>query len=298
MPVAQEGKSSVYSPVSRSVSPGPCLRLRSLLRRTLLAVFAAVLLSSSAFAQDLTNFTFAVFGDSRPGREHYSQVMRKLAADMATQRPILVLGTGDYIEGSSKPDTLAYQWQGFFLAIAPLQAFGTIPVALAPGNHDILGSNYNHRVFCQYFDAGYYSFNRGACHFILLDTEEPGASGRIGSKQLAWLKQDLAANRSAALTFVALHQPLYPVSVHIGSSLDQHPEERDALHALFAREGVDCVFAGHEHLFSRKEKDGVDYVITAGGGAPLYAQASRGGYYHYLLVTVEGGSYRVQVRKL
>jgi hypothetical protein len=258
---------------------------------------AALLPCFTAVAQQ-EQLTFAVFGDCRPGNEYYSLTLRKLAADMATQQPAFVLGTGDYIEGATTEAKLRWQWSGFFAGIAPLQALGQIPVALAPGNHDIGGSATYQRIFEDYFDGRYYSFNHGSYHIILLDTEELGLEGRIAGKQLAWLRQDLAANRSAALTFVALHRPLYPTGVHRGDSLDSNPAERDALHRLFVQEGVDCVFAGHEHLFNRQRKDNIDYVITAGAGAPLYARESGGGYYHYVLVICTGSTYRLQVRKL
>jgi hypothetical protein len=267
------------------------------LRPAVLFLTAIFVFCTWAGAQQDT-LTFAVFGDCRPGAEYYSPVMRKLAADMATQHPAFVLGTGDYIQGASDEAKVRWQWQGFFESLAPLQAFGKIPVALAPGNHDIRGSKTNQRIFEEYFDGRYYSFDRGKYHIILLDTEEPGFEGRIAGKQLEWLKQDLAASRGAALTFVALHRPLYPTGVHRGDSLDSHPDERDALHRLFVQEGVDCVFAGHEHLFNRQRKDGVDYIITAGAGAPLYASANHGGFYHYVLVIATGSTYRLQVRKL
>jgi hypothetical protein len=264
---------------------------------TLLALCTALCAFAPARAQqDAVNF--AVFGDCRPGDEYYSTALRKLAADMAMQRPAFLLGTGDYIQGASTEQKVRWQWQGFFVGIAPLQALGQVPVALAPGNHDIGGSLTNQRIFEEYFDGRYYSFDRGSYHMILLDTEEPGLQGRITGRQLEWLKQDLAASRGAALTFVTLHRPLYPVGVHRGDSLDSRPAERDALHRLFVQEGVDCVFAGHEHLFNRQRKDNIDYIITAGGGAPLYAEASRGGYYHYVLVMATGSTYRLQVRKL
>lgn len=263
-----------------------------------LLLLGAAALTCGPVAAQQDALTFAVFGDCRPGSDHYSTVLRKLAADMATQHPAFLLGTGDYIQGASDEARLRWQWQGFFIGIAPLQALGQIPVALAPGNHDIGGSKTHQRIFEEYFDGRYYSFNRGSYHIVLLDTEEPGLEGRIAGKQLEWLQRDLATSRSAALTFVALHRPLYPVGVHRGDSLDSRPAERDALHRLFVQEGVDCVFAGHEHLFNRQRKDGIDYVITAGAGAPLYAEASRGGFYHYVLVMCTGSTYRLQVRKL
>ncbi len=30
------------------------------------------------------------------------------------------------------------------------------------------------------------------------------------------------------------------------------------------------VFSGHDHLYQRGEVDGLDYIVSGGGGAPLY----------------------------
>jgi hypothetical protein len=48
------------------------------------------------------------------------------------------------------------------------------------------------------------------------------------------------------------------------------------------------VFLGHEHMYLRKTVDGIPHIIAGGGGAPLYAKDEDGGFYHYVLVTVDG----------
>lgn len=240
---------------------------------------------------------FAVFSDCQPGDAPFSPVMQAFARDMAAVRPSFVVGCGDYINGSSSETRVRQQWQGFFTAMAPLREAG-IRLAPAPGNHDILGSRRNLAIFEEYFGNSYRSFNAGPYHFIVLNSEVPGQAGRIAGEQVAWLKSDLARHRQATLTFVALHRPLFPVGVHIGESMDEHPRDRDALHALFAAEGVDVVFSGHEHLFSRHQRDGVDYVITGGAGGPLYARAARGGFHHYVLARLYGKDCRLALRKL
>ncbi len=243
-------------------------------------------------------FRFAVFGDSRPGTRAWSPVLHAIATEIGGLDVPFVLGTGDYIEGSSNQTTVRRQWDGFFTALAPLQASRAVPVALAPGNHDIMGVRRNAEIFLEYFERLYFSFDYESCHFIILDSEGLGQEGRIAGTQLQWLKQDLAAHRDAKFTFVALHRPLFPVDGHIGSSLDEYPTDRDALHALFVQQGVDVVFAGHEHLYNHQERDGVHYFITGGAGAPLYAAPERGGFYHYLLVTVEQTRFIIDVRRI
>lgn len=244
------------------------------------------------------DFSFAVFGDCRPGNRPYSPVLEVIATEMGRLDIAFVLGTGDYIEGSTNPAALRRQWEGFFTGLAPLQAQREIPVALAPGNHDIVGIRRNAEIYCEYFNKLYFSFDYGDCHFIILDTETVGSEARISGTQLQWLKQDLEAASDAKFIFVALHRPLFPVGPHIGSSLDRNPAERDALHALFVKHGVSAVFAGHEHLYNHQEKDGIHYFITGGAGAPLYAPPERGGFYHYLLLQVMGTTFTVDVHRI
>ncbi len=260
-----------------------------------------VILASSGWSQEEATgtFAFAVLGDSRPaGKAPYAPALERLCADIGQTGADLLLGTGDYIDGSSNQGVVRAQYSHFFQGLAPLQSSKRIPVAFAPGNHDIVGIPANERIFEEYFGHLYFSFNMGGCHFIVLNTDGAHTSGMVDDRQLQWLRADLAAREDALFTFVALHQPLYPVDGHKGSSLDAHPQRRDALHALFVEQKVDCVFAGHEHLYNHQEKDGVHYFITGGGGAPLYAAPDRGGFHHYLLVRIEGNRYEVIVRKI
>jgi len=57
---------------------------------------------------------------------------------------------------------------------------------------------------------------------------------------------------------------------------------------------VDVVFNGHEHNYERNEVNGVTYVVTAGGGAPLYPMQEREPTqvafaleYHFVLVEID-----------
>jgi 3',5'-cyclic AMP phosphodiesterase CpdA len=239
---------------------------------------------------------FCVFGDCRPdGNPGRLQITSRLAAGMAEERPQVVLGTGDYIDGNGGAAGNPRQLAAFFETLAPLQKYGEVPLAAALGNHDIpLGTE----TLRQSFGPAYYSFNIGTVHFVVLDTEQPGEIGRIDGRQWQWLVQDLEQAQGATLTFVALHRPLFPVDGHRGESLDKYPRFRDQLHRLFVQRKVTCVFQGHEHLYNRQERDGVVYVITGGGGAPLYASEMQGGFHHYLRVDAKDGRYSVVVKRL
>lgn len=243
------------------------------------------------------SFTFCVFGDCRTGgNPNQLRVLSRIAGAMAAERPQVVLGTGDYYDGDRDPAVCQQQLAQFLQALQPLQQLGPVALAAALGNHDLaVGAETLRRVF----GPAYYSFNIEQAHFVILDTEQAGEKGRITGKQWEWLVSDLqsAVLAGARYLFVALHQPLFPVDGHRGSSLDRYPRERDRLHALFVQTGVACVFQGHEHLFNRQDRDGVTYVITGGGGAPLYADELHGGFYHYLRVDVSPEQYTVAVKR-
>jgi hypothetical protein len=59
---------------------------------------------------------------------------------------------------------------------------------------------------------------------------------------------------------------------------------------------VDIIFSGHDHDYERGDADGIKYVVTGGGGAPLYTVNERLPFqlafepvHHYLRMRVEDG---------
>ncbi|MBD3289577.1 T9SS type A sorting domain-containing protein [candidate division KSB1 bacterium] len=111
----------------------------------------------------------------------------------------------------------------------------------------------------------YYSFNYGHAHFISLDTESPY---NPGTPQYEWLVQDLRSEmrNETMWTFVYFHKPPW------SEGWEGYPGEmnvRQHLVPLFEQYGVDMTFSGHTHNYERGILNGVCYIITGGGGAPL-----------------------------
>jgi hypothetical protein len=99
---------------------------------------------------------------------------------------------------------------------------------------------------------------------------------------------------------VVLHRPLFSTGQHGGN-----PALQRALAPLFQRYGVDVVFQGHDHHYERSEPiNGVTYVVTGGGGAPLRGAAGaawtavKESAYHYVTVQASPTRIRVVARRL
>ena len=228
-------------------------------------------------------FSFVVLGDNRSGDDVY----RHLIGMAMEHRPDFIMNTGDMIATPGDKEA----WAKFSEMSKPV----TVPYFLTVGNHDVhskvLGSEaiYKEQVNLP-GNKLYYSFVAGNSLFIVLDTCIGGQEKKITGEQYTWL-EDVLSNSNQKHKFVFLHHPLYSVprkGKHAGNSLDRYPKERDRLEALLMKNRVDFVFAGHEHLYLRQIVDGINHVISGGGGAPLYADEKDGGFHHFILVTIDG----------
>lgn len=209
---------------------------------------------------------FVVYGDMRaPGHAAHAQVV----AAILRERPTLVLNTGDLVAAGGEESA----WQRYFEITRSLGEVA--PVVPALGNHEayLAGSARSWALFglpSAGTDgvSGYASFDWGALHFVVLDTNH------LDSRQTAWLVRDLAAARRKhpRAIFAVCHEGPWSSGPHGGS----RAMERDLVPLLVAG-GVSLLFAGHDHLYERgigtvAGHPGValPYVVTGGGGAPLY----------------------------
>jgi acid phosphatase type 7 len=145
------------------------------------------------------------------------------------------------------------------------------------GNHDI--KTKNGMPYYDYFGEaagprglGYYSYNLGAWHIIALNSSV--AIDRK-SKQLKWLRKDLAENPSTC-TLAYWHIPLFSSGEHGGE-----PQLiRDAWWILHEA-GVDVVVNGHDHDYERfapqdpkgkaDPERGIRQFVVGSGGGGVYS---------------------------
>ncbi len=230
-------------------------------------------------------FTFAAYGDTRTNRDAHVRVLSAIKRE----NPKLIINTGDLVAKSSTE-----LWDEYFEDVCAKTNVGqSIPIYSSPGNHE-KGAMYFENVLMPHNNpensSAYYSFDYGNVHFISLNSEIPYDSL---STQYKWLVNDLQSEMSKKATFkIAFwHRPPYSSSSH-GSDLNI----RSVFSPIMESHGVDIVFNGHDHTYERsKAFNGTTYVVTGGGGAPLYDfkdentwTAYKEKTYHFCLISVEG----------
>jgi phosphatidylserine/phosphatidylglycerophosphate/cardiolipin synthase-like enzyme len=228
------------------------------------------------------SISFLAFGDSGTG----SAEQRQLADVMSRDAFDFALHAGDIAYGNSggTGDASYATYQSTLFDIynwLPSKPF--LPVE---GNHDSRPSNGDGRAYLDLFELPrngasaafpdhaerYYSYDYGPVHFVALDTEFAFQDTTRRAEQLRWLEADLAST-TLPWTIAVLHRAPYSSGGEHGSDLTV----RAAFGPLFERYGVDLVIAAHEHTYERTTpvREGasgsfVTYLVTGGGGAPLY----------------------------
>ncbi len=261
--------------------------------QTALFIIALVLVSNSSFAGSLREvalniekvksivspFQFAIIGDSRDGDKVYTQLLQHVLA----RKPKFILHLGDMVAIPSERT-----WKGFF----ELSKVIDVPFFPVVGNHDTgttrLGEEMYRKQFVFPEGRPYYSFRAGAALFVALDSET--GRGKILEDQWAWLENELSSSKEA-LRVIFLHRPLFLPSGSFkkGHAMDKYPADRDNLHRLFVKRNVQAVFQADDHRYDRTKKDEISYVISGGGGAPIWTLQEEGGYFHYLWLSMEKG---------
>jgi predicted phosphodiesterase len=195
---------------------------------------------------------FAVIGDTGTGGSAQYQVS-KLLNDARARFPYeFVIMMGDNMYGGQGPADFVKKFETPYKPIleAGIKFYATL------GNHDDPAQ----RFYKPFNMEGkrYYTFRKGDVEFFVLD------STYMTPAQLAWLK-DVLAKSDAKWKIPYFHHPLY-------SSGEKHGSEQDLrtlVEPLFIANGVDVVFAGHEHFYERLKPQNGIYYITEGGSAKL-----------------------------
>jgi hypothetical protein len=149
---------------------------------------------------------------------------------------------------------------------------------------------------------GYYSYELGSWHIVVLNTTCGGAGGcSASSPQGTWLAADLAAH-PAQCTLAYYHIPLF-------SSGGRAAQNSKALVQILQQAGAEVILTGHDHIYERfapQDADGVAtpngiraWVVGTGGanhtsipaGAAPNSEVIDTSSFGYLKLTLHPGSY-------
>jgi predicted phosphodiesterase len=221
----------------------------------------------TAPAANATSVKLFAYGDTRTNVGDHSTICAGMnsviAGDPAFQT--LLLHSGDWVESDSESNWTNEYFNRSYPA--QLQMEASMPIMGCLGNHETTGTGVT--IFDKYWPytyAGshYYSFDYGPVHIAVVDHET--TSYAAGSAQITWLANDLATS-TKKWKIVMFHEPGWCA----GGSHPNNATVQAAIQPLCEQYGVQIVFAGHNHYYSRAVVNGVHHVTTGAGGAPFYS---------------------------
>src|SRR5438477_5534306 len=205
-------------------------------------------------------FRFVAYGDNRTRHAVHRRVVEQILQHGV---PDFIIQSGDMVENGDD----SAQWPIFFDIEKDLLRQTAFFPAL--GNHE-----HHTQYFESIFHDGtpYYSFDWGNAHFIVLDSDVENAApyerGRsvYWNEEVRWLEEDLNQHQKADYRFVMAHHPPFTA---VGSRQGSNGH-MTALTPMLEKYHVSAAFFGHDHNYQHYLKNGIHYVITGGGGAPLH----------------------------
>jgi hypothetical protein len=207
-------------------------------------------------------FDFLVWGDNQNGPE----VFARLLEHMVAEGPSWAASVGDCVEWGLRD---LYRTQ-LLRPIHELASFA--PFLVAAGNHERLidfGGSLFEEYMAQPGDEHCFGYRYGEAFFVFIDTELSVAEG---SPQYACIEAALTSDaaRTATLRAALFHKPPR-VEYWAGFCYTGESSVREDLTPLFARNGVNIVFNGHNHLYAYTPPgaDGITWVTTGGGGGAI-----------------------------
>ncbi|MGD2278499.1 MAG: metallophosphoesterase [Candidatus Omnitrophota bacterium] len=229
-------------------------------------------------------FSFIVMGDNHSGLVFNDAATLKLIwhlnrEDRFRKVPIdFVFNTGDVsLDGK----------RAHFDAYKKMQKLIKWPVIAAIGNHD------DPELFKEYCGKKEFTFANRNSYFIVLDNEE----GQLNDAQFDWLEEKLNKGKEYDHIFIAMHKPPFDPYQQEWYNMDNSPWAY-RFRKLCGEYGVDMVFSGHKHMFQREVFDGVENIVTGGGGMLIEIPEADGGYIHYVRVMVNHDYVTYEVRKI
>lgn len=215
---------------------------------------------------DLTDdLVVAIYGDSRWG----DKIHKIIVNEISNFTPDVIVHLGDMVnKGNNLND-----WNLFFDITLPLRQEAYFQVV--KGNHENPDDYFRH-----FFGIDNYYSDFLDYRFIYLDLD-------IGLENI---KEFLLKNTTKK-TIVFLHYPIFTVGAYCNNS---YIKSLSTLHELFKNLEIKLVFSAHDHNYQRFFVEGINYVISGGGGASLYSKKCDNNYlikfyktYNYVILTIK-----------
>ncbi len=227
-------------------------------------------------------FQMLIFADSQC--EHY-EVWRRTAEIAAESYPEAEIFTviGDLVDNGEAD----YQWRAWHLAATKI--FSGRIFAPVMGNHECYGVDWFNALPTGYlnqfvlpdngakdFDGYFYSFDYGAAHFFILNTqfaELEKFKPKLQDAQEYFLRND-AANVNRPWKIVFMHKDIYDYAQ------DKFNDIAERFLNLFDELEIDLVFTGHLHTYrnrgkifaQKKSERGTTYILCGRAGDQKYVE--------------------------
>ena len=222
---------------------------------------------------------FVVLGDMEPGRFWITRILppkkdafKRLMRSLQAEEPEFILQLGDTVSRGTT--------ENFAELETTLDSEVNRPFFPVVGNHDRPNTHgrSDKRLFNGIFGDGDFFFDRGGYRFILLDN----SNWALTRSQLDWLDGVL---QTPIKTVVSMHipptflrgrftkphkTPKEPSSIKIKKGAAWFAQGAMEFGELMTRHGVKRVYMGHIHALAYADYQGVRYVLSGGGGSPLY----------------------------
>lgn len=203
---------------------------------------------------------FVVIGDTGTGtdkQQELAQVMMRYRQAFPFE---FVLMMGDNMYGTEKTVDYKTKFEDVYRPLLDQK----VKFYAALGNHD--DSNQRFYEFFNMDGQEYYRFTKGNVSFYSLN------SNYMDKKQIDWLSDKLATDTSEWKVAYFHHPPYSSGGAH-GSDT----KLREVVEPIFLKNGVNVVFAGHEHFYERiKPQKGIYYFISGSGGKLRQGDVKKG----------------------
>ena len=194
------------------------------------------------------NFQILVLADPQTETVQEIDYLRQdLVEEVSGQNMAFGLVLGDII--FDHLDLLNYQ--------NPVMAQMGFPVYNVMGNHDVnydaLDDAHSDETFRRHYGPNYYSFDYGQVHFILLDSvnffinpekNKPDYEGRLGERQLQWIRNDLKHVPDDKLVVLCMHIPL---DAYTAKGRRDYIVDRNEVYEILKTRKQVLALAGHNH---------------------------------------------------